>query len=245
MYNLFNNDYSKNQPHQRNFKSALKYQLTEFRTDNRAVTNNFFIPKKKAVSRNKKASYNKEYNTNFLPKGKYNNNIIKEYINQYSTNNNQKKTNSIDDSKNNFSSTPKYIEKINNSKDKKKYFVNHNILNIDYLLKGKNKKNKLILTSTIGTNYNNSPKNIYNLGQNYVGNAFFTEGNMKNNGSNKNRENLSVVLKKGMIKNQKKNSKDIFSLRVKDKMKNNNIEQKNIFNNSNNINNINKKNKGF
>ena len=200
IYNLFNNDQPKNQPHQRNFKSALKYQLTEFKTDNRVITNNFFLPKKKTVSRNKKSSYNKEYNTNFLSKNK-NNNVIKEYTNKNSnSNNNQKQKNSIDDSKNNFSSTPKYIDKSNNSKDKKKYFVNHNILNIDYLLRGKNKKNKLILTSTIGNN--NSPKNIYNIGQNYFGNAFFTEGNMKKN--SKNRENLSVILNKGIIKKQKK-----------------------------------------
>ena len=245
-YNLFNNDYSKNQPHQRNLKSALKYQLTEFKTENQAITNNLFLPKKKTVSRNKKSSYNKEYNTNFLSKNK-NNNIIKEYANKFLSNNNQKQANSIDDSKGNFSSTPKYIDKINNSKDKKKYFANHNILNIDYLLRGKNKKNKLILTSTIGNN--NSPKNnIYNLGQHYFGNAFHTEGNAKNNSTNKNRENLSVILKKGMIKNQKKINKDIFSLRVRDKYKN--IDQKSIFNNTKNIhsninNHIISKSKGF
>ena len=231
VYNIFNNDYSKNQPHQRNFKSALKYQLTEFKTENQGVTNNLFLPKKKTISRNKKSSYNKEYNTNFLSKNKNTNtNIIKEYANKFLINNNQKQANSIDDSKANFSSTPKYIDKISNSKDKKKYFVNHNILNIEYLLKGKNKKNKLILTSTIGNNNNNSPKNIYNIGQNYFGNAFHTEGNVKNNSTNKNRENLSVILKKGIIKNQKKVNKDIFSLRV-----NKNNKQKNIFNNSKNI----------
>ena len=239
IYNLFNNDYSKNQhqTHQRNFKSALKYQLTEFKTDNQVVTNNFFLPKKKTVSRNKKSSYNKEYNTNFLSKNK-NNNIIKEYANKLpNNNNNHKQANSIDDTKNNFSSTPKYINKMNNSKDKKKYFVNHNILNIDYLLRGKNKKNKLILTSTIANN-NNSPKNIYNIGQNYLGNAFLTEGNMKNNSTNKNRENLSVVLNKGMIKKQKKINKDIFSLKLNDKNKNNNSN--NIYSNINNNNNNNK-----
>ena len=231
IYNLFNNDYSKNKQHQRNFKSALKYQLTEFKPENRgaAAINNFCLPKKKTISRNKKSSYNKEYNTKFLSQNK-NNNIIIEYENKFlNSNNNNHKQKSIDDSKNNFSSTPKYIDKISNSKDKKKYYINHNILNIDYILRGKNKKNKLILTSTIGNN--NSPKSIYNnLGQNYIGNAIFTEGNTKNTSSNKNRENLSVILKKGIIKNQKKIKKDIISLKVKDnKTKNNN------FNNSNNI----------
>ena len=219
---LFNNDYSKNQPLQRNFKSALKYQLTEFKVDNKILTNNFCLPKKKTVSRNKKSSYYKEYNTKFLSQNK-NNNIIKEYANKF-LNNNQKQISSIDDSKNNFSATPKYIDKINNSKDKKKSHVNRNILNIDYLLKGKNKKNKLILTSTIGNN--NSPKNIYNIG-NYFGNAFHTEGNTKNNITNKNRENLSVVLKKGMIKNQKKINKDSINLKLKDKNINNNNNLKN------------------
>ena len=239
IYNLFNNDYSKNKPHQRNFKSALKYQLTEFKSENRGVAaiNNFCLPKKKTVSRNKKSSYNKEYNTKFFSQNK-NNNVIKEYANKFlnnnninnTNNNNQKQKSSIDDSKNNFSSTPKYIDKINNPKDKKKYYINHNILNIDYLLRGKNKKNKLILTSTIG-NSNNSPKNVYtNIGQNYFGNAFYTEGNAKNNSTNKNRENLSVVLKKGIIKNQKKMNKDVISLKAKDnKIKNNN------FNDSNNL----------
>ena len=230
IYNLFNNDYSKNRPHQRNFKSALKYQLTEFKTDNRVVTNNLCLPKKKIVSRNKKSPYNKEYNTKFLSQNK-NNNIIKEYENKY-LNNNQKKTNSIDDSKNNFSPNNKYIDnKMSNSKNKKKYSVNHNILNIDYILRGKNKKNKLILTSTIGNN--NSPKNIYNIGPNYFGTAFHTEGNAKNNSTNKNRENLSVVLKKGIIKNQKKVNKDIFNYKSKDKMKINNAEHKIDFNKNN------------
>ena len=240
IYNLFNNDYSKNQPHQRNFNSALKYQLTEFKADNKILKNNFCLPKKKTVSRNKKSSYYKEYNTKFLSQNK-NNNIIKEYANKF-LNNNQKQISSIDDSKNNFSATPKYIDKINNSKDKKKCYVNRNILNIDYLLKGKNKKNKLILTSTIGNN--NSPKNIYNIGQNYFGNAFHTEGNAKNNSTNKNRENLSVVLKKGLIKNQKKINKDSINLKVKDK--NIILEHKNNYNNiqaSSNNNNL--KNKRF
>ena len=241
IYNIFNNDYSKNQTHQRNFKSALKYQLTEFKTENKVVTNNFCLPKKKVVSRNKKSSYNKEYNTNFISKNK-NNNIIKEYATKYLNNNNQKHANSIDDSKNNFSSTPKYIDKIKNTKEHKKYF-----LNIDYLFKGKNKKNKLILTSTIG-NSNNSPRNAINIGQNYFGYGFHTEGNVKNNSTNKNKENLSIVLKKGIIRNQKKTNKDIFNIKVREKNKTNNSEQKNIFNNSNNINsitnnNINRKNK--
>ena len=226
IYNLFNNDYSKGKPHQRNFKSALKYQLTEFKQENTgaAAINNFCLPKKKTVSRNKKPSYNKEYNTKFLSQNK-NNKIIKEYANKFlnnnTNNNNLKQKSSIDDSKNNFSSTPKYIDKISNSRDKTKYHINHNILNIDYLLRGKNKKNKLILTSTIGNN--NSPKNIYNIGQNYFGNAFFTEGNAKNNISNKNRENLSMVLKKGILKNQKKINKDIISLKAKDNKISNNI----------------------
>ena len=76
------------------------------------------------------------------------------------------------------------------TKEHKKYF-----LNIDYLFKGKNKKNKLILTSTIG-NSNNSPRNVINIGQNYFGYGFHTEGNVKNNSTNKNKENLSIVLKK-------------------------------------------------
>ena len=246
IYNLFNNDYSKNQTHQRNFKSALKYQLTEFKTENRVINNNIFLPKKKNVSRNKKSSYGKEYNntsnTNFMSKNK-NNNFIKEYTTKF-LNNNQKHANSIDDSKNNFSSTPKYFDKTKNSRDKKIYFGNQNILNIDYLLKGKNKKNKLILTSTIG-NGNNSPRNVYDIQQNYFGNAFHTEGNIKSNSTNKNKENLSVVLKKGLIRNQKKVNKDIFNIRPKDK--NNNSEQKNPVNNSNNIysNSKNKNNKNF
>ncbi len=106
-------------------------------------------------------------------------------------------------------------------------------MNIDYILRAKNKKNKLILTSTIGNN--NSPKNIYNIGQNYFGSAFHTEGNVKNNSTNKNRENLSVVLKKGIIKNKKRVNKDIFSYKSKDKIKINNVEQKNDFNKNNNI----------
>ena len=236
IYNLFNNDYSKNKQHQRNFKSALKYQLTEFKPENRgaAAINNFCLPKKKTISRNKKSSHNKEYNTKFLSQNK-NNNIIKEYANKFlnnNNNNNNQKQKSIDDSKNNFSSTPKYIDKISNSKDKKKYYINHNILNIDYILRGKNKKNKLILTSTIGNN--NSPKSIYNnIGENYFGNAIFTEGNAKNTSSNKNRENLSVILKKGIIKNQKKIKKDIISLKVKDNRNNNNNIQYNINNDNN------------
>ena len=249
IYNIFNNDYSKNQTHQRNFKSALKFQLTEFKTENRVINNNIFISKKKTVSRNKKSSYNKEYNnTNFMSKNK-NNNIIKEYETKFILNMNQKHANSIDDSKKNFSSTPKYMDKNkNNSRDRKAFFANNNILNIDYLLKGKNKKNKLILTSTIGYG-NNSPKKAYNIDQNYFGNAFHTEGNVKNNNTNKNKENLSVVLKKGIIRNQKKDNKDIFNLRFKEKAKNNS-DQRNVVNNSNNIysnikNNGNKNNKGF
>ena len=115
-------------------------------------------------------------------------------------------------------------------------YININIIIFNYLLRGKNKKNKLILTSTIANN-NNSPKNIYNIGQNYLGNAFLTEGNMKNNSTNKNRENLSVVLNKGMIKKQKKINKDIFSLKLNDKNKNNNSN--NIYSNINNNNKIN------
>ena len=83
IYNIFNNAYSKNQPHQRNYKSALKYQLTELKTDNKAINNNFFTSNKISVSRNKKSSYNKDYNsitnTNFITKNRNNNNIIKEY----------------------------------------------------------------------------------------------------------------------------------------------------------------------
>ena len=237
IYNIFNNVYSKNQPHQRNYKSALKYQLTELKTDNKAINNNFFTSNKISVSRNKKSSYNKDYNsvtnTNFITKNKNNNNIIKEYENKF-INNNQKHSSSIDDDKINFSISPKYLDKTKNSKDKKIYFINQNILNIDYMLKGKNKKNKLILTSTIGNN-NNSPRNVYNIGQNYFGCEFHTEVNVKNNSSNKNKENLSVVLKKGIIKNQKK-SKDIFNLRLnKPKNNKNYSEQINAFNNSNNV----------
>jgi hypothetical protein len=254
IYNIFNNVYSKNQPHQRNYKSALKYQLTELKTDNKGINNNFFTSNKISVSRNKKSSYNKDYNsvtnTNFITKNKNNNNIIKEYENKF-INNNQKHSSSIDDDKINFSISPKYLDKTKNSKDKKIYFINQNILNIDYLLKGKNKKNKLILTSTIGNN-NNSPRNVYNIGQNYFGCEFHTEVNVKNNSTNKNKENLSVVLKKGIIKNQKKNSKDIFNLRLnKPKNNKNYSEQINAFNNSNNVYsnkrniNTNKKNKGF
>ena len=254
IYNIFNNAYSKNQPHQRNYKSALKYQLTELKTENKAINNNFFTSNKISVSRNKKSSYNKDYNsitnTNFITKNRNNNNIIKEYENKY-VNNNQKHSSSIDDDKINFSISPKYLDKTKYSKDKKIYFINQNILNIDYLLKGKNKKNKLILTSTIGNN-NNSPRNVYNIGQNYFGCEFHTEVNVKNNSTNKNKENLSVVLKKGIIKNQKKNSKDIFNLRLnKPKNNKNYSEQINAFNNSNNVYsnkrniNTNKKNKGF
>ena len=254
IYNIFNNAYSKNQPHQRNYKSALKYQLTELKTENKAINNNFFTSNKISVSRNKKSSYNKDYNsvtnTNFITKNRNNNNIIKEYENKF-INNNQKHSSSIDDDKTNFSISPKYLDKTKNSKDKKIYFINQNILNIDYLLKGKNKKNKLILTSTIGNN-NNSPRNVYNIGQNYFGCEFHTEVNVKNNSSNKNKENLSIVLKKGIIKNQKKNSKDIYNLRLnKPKNNKNYSEQINAFNNSNNVYsnkrniNTNKKNKGF
>ena len=152
--------------------------------------------------------------------------------NNNNNNNNQKHANSIDDSKNNFSSTPKYIDKIKNIKDHKKYF-----LNIDYLFKGKNKKNKLIITSTLG-NSNNSPRNIFSMVQNYFGYGFHMDGNVKNNSTNKNKDNLSIVLKKGIIKNQKKMNKDIFNLKVKEKNKNNNSEQKTNYNNSNNINSI-------
>ena len=257
IYNIFNNDYPKNQSHQRNYKSALKYQLTELKTENKVVNNDFFISKKISVSRNKKSSYNKDFNsvtntnTNFMSKNKNSNTIIKEYANKFLNNNLQKHSSSIDDVKNNFSISPKFIDKSKKTKDKKIYFINQNILNIDYLLKGKNKKNKLILTSTIGDN-NNSPRNEYNIGQNYFGCAFHTEVNVKNK-SNKNKENLSVVLKKGIIRNQKKNCKDIFSLRLKDKTKNNNnnSEQINAFNNSNNIYsnsrniNVHRKNKAF
>ena len=100
------------------------------------------------------------------------------------------------------------------------------------------------MTSTIG-NGNNSPRNVYDIQQNYFGNAFHTEGNIKSNSTNKNKENLSVVLKKGLIRNQKKVNKDIFNIRPKDK--NNNSEQKNPVNNSNNIysNSKNKNNKNF
>ena len=255
IYNIFNNAYSKNQPHQRNYKSALKYQLTELKTENKAINNNFFTSNKISVSRNKKSSYNKDYNsvtnTNFITKNRNNNNIIKEYENKF-INNNQKHSSSIDDDKINFSISPKYLDKTKNSKDKKIYFINQNILNIDYLLKGKNKKNKLILTSTIGNNNNNSPRNVYNIGQNYFGCEFHTEVNVKNNSTNKNKENLSMVLKKGIIKNQKKNSKDIFNLRLnKPKNNKNYSEQINAINNSNNVYsnkrniNANKKNKGF
>ena len=257
IYNIFNNDYPKNQTHQRNYKSALKYQLTELKTENKVINNDFFISKKINVSRNKKSSYNKDFNsvtntnTNFMSKNKNSNNIIKEYANKILSNNLQKHSSSIDDVKNNFSISPKFIDKTKKTKDKKIYFINQNILNIDYLLKGKNKKNKLILTSTI-VNNNNSPRNEYNIGQNYLGCAFHTEVNVKNKSSNKNKENLSVVLKKGIIKNQKKNCKDIFNLRLKDKPKNNNnSEQINAFNNSNNIYsnnrniNVHRKNKGF
>ena len=258
MYNIFNNDYSKNQTHQRNYKSALKYQLTELKTENKVINNDFFISKKISVSRNKKSSYNKDFNsvtntnTNFISKNKNSNNIIKEYANKFMINNLQKHSSSIDDVKNNFSISPKFIDKTKKTKDKKIYFINQNILNIDYLLKGKNKKNKLILTSTIGNN-NSSPRNEYNIGQNYFGCAFHTEVNVKNKSSNKNKENLSVVLKKGIIRNQKKNCKEIFNLRLKDKQKNNNnnSEQINAFNNSNNIYsnsrniNVHRKNKAF
>lgn len=61
-----------------------------------------------------------------------------------------------------------------------------------------------------------------------------------------------MVLKKGIIKNQKKNSKDIFNLRLnKPKNNKNYSEQINAINNSNNVYsnkrniNANKKNKGF
>jgi hypothetical protein len=259
IYNIFNNDYPKNQAHQRNYKSALKYQLTELKTENKVIINNdFFLSKKISVSRNKKSSYNKDFNSvtntniNFMSKNKNSNNIIKEYGNKFLNNNLQKHSSSIDDDKNNFSISPKFLDKTKKTKDKKIYFINQNILNIDYLLKGKNKKNKLILTSTI-VNNNNSPRNEYNIGQNYFGCAFHTEVNVKNKSSNKNKENLSVVLKKGIIRNQKKNCKDIFSLKLKDKTKNNNnnSDQINAFNNSNNIYsisrniNVQRKNKAF
>ena len=258
IYNIFNNDYPKNQAHQRNYKSALKYQLTELKTENKVINNDFFLSKKISVSRNKKSSYNKDFNSvtntniNFMNKNKNSNNIIKEYGNKFLNNNLQEHSSSIDDDKNNFSISPKFLDKTKKTKDKKIYFINQNILNIDYLLKGKNKKNKLILTSTI-VNNNNSPRNEYNIGQNYFGCAFHTEVNVKNKSSNKNKENLSVVLKKGIIRNQKKNCKDIFSLKLKDKTKNNNnnSDQINAFNNSNNIYsnsrniNVQRKNKAF
>ena len=197
------------------------------------------MPKIISVSRNKKSSFSKDNNsatiTNYTKKNKNINinNINKRNANQLLTNNPPHNSGSHDRDKNNFSFSPKYIGRIKNTKDKKLYFIDNNILKIEYLLEKKNKKNKLILNSTLGNN-NEISRNTAQ--KNYFASAFQTEANMKNNSSNRDSDNMSAVFNNRINKNQKNNYKYAFNLKLKDKSKNynNNSGQNNGFNNNNN-----------
>jgi len=242
IYNTFNNNISKNKSHLRNYKTALKNLFTDLKMVNKLNNNDFLMPKIINISRNKKSSFCKDNNsatiTNFTNKNKsINNKNIKKNSKQLITNNSNHHSGSHDENKNNFSISPKFIGKIQNVKDKKIYFINNNILKIDYLEK-KNKKNKIILTSKIGNNNNESSRN--NAQRNYFASTFQTEVNMRHNSSNRDNDNLSAVFNNKKNKNQKinyNNYKYAFNLKLKDKSKNNNnnSEQNNAFNNSNNF----------
>ena len=248
IYNAFNNINSRNKSHLRNYKTALKHLFTDLRFVNKINNNDFLMPKIINISRNKKSSFSKDNNSatisNFPNKNKSitNNNNIKRNANQLLTNNTHYHSGSHDDNKNNFSLSPKFISKIKNEKDKKLFFINNNISKIDYLLEKKNKKNKFIVTSTIGNNIIESSRN--NPQRNNFVSGFHTEVNMRHNSSNRDYDNLSAVFKNKINKNEKNNNKYAFNLKLKNKPKNynNNSEQSKPFNNSNNYNSKNKTN---
>ena len=248
IYNAFNNVNSRNKSHLRNYKTALKHLFTDLRLINKINNNDFLMPKIINISRNKKSSFSKDNNSatisNFPNKNKSitNNNNIKRNANQLLTNNTHYHSGSHDENKNNFSLSPKFISKIKNEKDKKLFFINNNILKIDYQLEKKNKNNKFIVTSTIGNNIIESSRN--NPQRNNFVSGFHTEVNMRHNSSNRDYDNLSAVFKNKINKNEKNNNKYAFNLKLKNKPKNynNNLEQSKPFNNSNNYNSKNKTN---
>ena len=260
IFNYFkgnNNKKKRKNNHQRNISSVLKYQLSDFRSENKALilNSNTVGNNELSSSKNKKINNNNDKNNNQKEASSTKNKRLE--IN--STN-----TNMISYSKEKLIS-PKIIYQSKNNLQKKRLFLpsnqNNNSNNINSLVMNKLKKNKLMITTGNNNNSKNHSKNNYLLAlnqSNSTNNHFLTDNNnhklnkinsnddhlfINNNNKNDNNylSNLSLVLKNGINKNKKLNNNDVIMLKLKEK----NINKKQKNNNNDNHNNHNKNNNDY
>ena len=249
IFNYFkgnNNKKNRKNNHQRNVSSVLKYQVSDFRNENKGLNVN--LKSNTQASNELSSSKNKTKNKNI-------NNI-----NNYNSNNNNQKDSSIN--KNNkcleinntnlntnpnitsYSKekiiSPKIIYQSKNNLQKKRLFLQNNQSqnnNLNSFVMNKLKKNKLMITT--GNNKSNSKNNYLNpLNQsNSTNNHFLTDNSnhklskinsndnhlfMNNNNNNNKNEcnyisNLSLVLKNGINKNKKLNNNELIMLKLNEK----------------------------
>ena len=262
IFNYFkgnNNKKKRKNNHQRNISSVLKYQLSDFRTENKALNlnSNTVGNIELSSSKNKKVNINNDKINNQKDTSSNKNKCLE--IN--STN-----TNIISYSKEKLIS-PKIIYQSKNNLQKKRLFLpsnqNNNSNNINSLVMNKLKKNKLMITTGNNNNSKNHSKNNHLLAlnqSNSTNNHFLTDNNnhklnkinsnddhlLINNNNNKNDNNnylsnLSLVLKNGINKNKKLNNNELIIQKFKEK--NINKKQKTI--NNDNHNNHNKNNNDY
>ena len=207
-----NNKKKRKNNHQRNVSSVLKYQLSDFRNENKglnfnSINSNTVVNNECSTSRNKNVKNNtKEISTN-KSKG----------IDRNNTNN------ILSYSKEKIIS-PKIIYQFKNNLQKKRLFLqNSHNNNMNSIVM----KNKLMITTTNSNNSRNANKSNHYFGvlnqSNSTNNHFLTDNTYKLNKINSNDNNLlinnkkennyisnlSLVLKSGINKNKKSNNNDL------------------------------------
>ena len=254
-----NNKKKKKNNHQRNISSVLKYQLSDFRSENKGiniisstvVNNEYSSSKNKAQNIN--TNTNLDSNTNKL-------NTKKE--SSINKNINTNKYNNILSYPKEKVISPKMMYQTKNNLQKKKLFLQNNQNNnINSSENYKNKKNKIMITTgnnntknfikhnnyLIALNQSNSTNNHFltdNNNNNYKLNKINSNDNNLINNNNANKKidnnylsNLSLVLKNDINKNKKIYNNDLIAQKIKDK-NNSKKQKKNIIDNQNNTYNI-------
>ena len=258
IFNYFkgnNNKKKRKNNHQRNISSVLKYQLSDFRSENKGIN----LISNTVVNNDYSSSKNKNNSNKFINKKGISSNKNK-CLDINNINNNINNNNILSYSKEKIIS-PKIIYQSKNNLQKKKLFLQNtqNNNNINSFVIHKYKKNKIMITTGNNNNKNNSKNNNY-IGvlnqSNSTNNHFLTDNNnhklnkinsndnhLFNNkiDNNNNISNLSLVLKSGVNKKSKMNNNELIMMKIKDKnnkkQKMNNVDNHNNTHYKNNINN--------
>ena len=251
IFNYFkgnNNKKKRKNNHQRNISSVLKYQLSDFRSENKGMN---IISSTMSNNEYSSSKNNNPNNSNKLT----NKNEISSNKNKYIDINNN--TNNILSYSKEKMISPKIIYQSKNNLQKKKLFLqNSQNNNINSFVIDKYKKNKIMITTGNNNNKNHIKNNNY-IGvlnqSNSTNNHFLTDNNnhkinkmstnenyLFNNNKMENKyiSNLSLVLKNGFNKKPKLNNNELIMMKMKEKNnKKKKINKVDNHNNSNNKNN--------